>query len=502
MSTRHPYRRNLVRDAFSLRTHQLGRRVISGAGFQFLSIALRTIITIASTAILARLLMPSDFGHVSMATVVTELAALFANFGLTQILIQRKRITRLQMDTVFWASLALGTILALIVFGSSFFASLLFDDEKVGELLRVLCLTFVLGGLTAVPWVVQMRLMRFRTEFWIQITTVITRTFVAIACAYQGMGAWSLVAGALTGSLMGVILGFIVVPYRPRLRFHGTFLKATWRTSGSYFGGGMLFYANMNLDLILIGRQLGAESLGYYQNARSLTDEIRGRIAIPLQHVLFPAFSAVQNDPLRAQEMFLRSGRILAAIVIPIGIGVMALAPEIVPVLFGDKWIPMIPILSMLGISAAVRASTAIASPVINAHNKVSTALKYQIVSTALLVTGIIIALPYGLVAVAAAQAIVVFYSLVPFKFALGLLGLGLTAMWQVLGPPSIASAAAAVVIFMLRPLSIEWFAQPGWILIFHAFISASVYLAVLMMQSRRYLGDVRSIIKSFLHRS
>lgn len=495
MSTRHPYRRNLVRDAFSLRTHQLGRRVISGAGFQFLSIALRTIITIASTAILARLLMPSDFGHVSMATVVTELAALFANFGLTQILIQRKRITRLQMDTVFWASLALGTILALIVFGSSFFASLLFDDEKVGELLRVLCLTFVLGGLTAVPWVVQMRLMRFRTEFWIQITTVITRTFVAIACAYQGMGAWSLVAGALTGSLMGVILGFIVVPYRPRLRFHGTFLKATWRTSGSYFGGGMLFYANMNLDLILIGRQLGAESLGYYQNARSLTDEIRGRIAIPLQHVLFPAFSSVQNDQARMQEMLLRSGRILSAVVIPIGIGVAALAPEIVPVLFGEKWLPMIPILGMLGISAAVRASTAIASPVINAHNQVARALRYQIVSTALLVTGIIVALPYGLIAVAAAQAIVVFYSLVPFSFALRLVGLGLPAMWHILGPPAVASIAAAIAIAIVRPVASDWINHPGGLLMLHAALSAPLYLLILHLQSKQYFSDFRSLV-------
>ena len=486
MRSRPPPRRNLVRDAFSLRAHQLGRRVLSGAGFQFLSIALRTIITIASTAILARLLMPSDFGHVSMATVVTELAALFANFGLTQILIQRQRITRLQMDTVFWASLALGISLAIIVFGASFFASLLFDDENVGELLRVLCLTFVFGGLTAVPWVVQMRLMRFRTEFWIQITTVITRTLVAIACAYQGMGAWSLVAGALTGSLMGVILGFIVVPYRPRLRFHVTFLKTTWRTSGSYFGGGMLFYANMNLDLILIGRQLGAESLGFYQNARSITDEIRGRIAIPLQHVLFPAFSAVQGEQARTQDMLLRSGRILAAVVIPIGIGIAALAPEIVPVLFGERWLPMIPILSMLGISGAVRASTAIATPVINAHNQVAQALRYQIISTALLASAIIVALPYGLLAVATAQAIVVFYSLVPFRFAFGLVGLGLPAMWHVLGPPAVASATAAAVIYFLRPLSIEWLGQPGWMLIFHAFISATVYLTVLLMQSRQ----------------
>lgn len=501
MDIRNLNRSSLVRDSFNLRAHQLGRRVISGAGFQFLSIALRTIITIGSTATLARLLEPADFGHVSMATVVTELAALFANFGLTQILIQRQRISRLQMDTVFWASLALGMLLASCVFGVSFFAGFIFDDPKVGDLLRVLCLTFVLGGLTAIPWVVQMRLMRFRTEFWIQMTTVITRTLAAIVCAYQGMGAWSLVVGALTGAVMQVLLGFIAVPYRPRIRFHAAFLKKTWKTSGSYFGGGILFYANMNLDLILIGRQLGAETLGYYQNARSLTDEIRGRIAIPLQHVLFPAFAAVQNDQARAQEMFLRSGRILAAIVIPIGVGVSALAPEIVPVLFGEKWLPMIPILSMLGISAAVRASTAIASPVINSMNHVNTALKYQIVSTVLLVTGIIVALPFGLMAVATAQAIVVFYSLVPFRFALRLLGLGIPAMWQTLGPPTIASIVAAIAISAIRPFSLKLISYPAGVLLLHGIIAVPIYLLCAIILSKQYIIDAKSFFSAFAQR-
>ena len=274
-------RSTLLRKAFTMDSRDMGARVVSGASFQFLGIALRTIVTIGSTAILARLLIPADFGYVAMATVVTEFAALFANFGFNNLLIQRRQINRLQIDTVFWASAGLGAALAGIVFVASFFAGWLFADPRVGELLRVLCITFLLSGLPTVPGVVLARLMRFRNEFWIQTTTVAVRTLTAIGCAYSGLGMWSLVFGALAGATLQAVLGFMAVPYMPRLRFHAAFLSHTWRTNSSYFGGGLLFYVNMNVDLPMIGRQLGAGPLGYYQNARALTDDIRARIAMP-----------------------------------------------------------------------------------------------------------------------------------------------------------------------------------------------------------------------------
>lgn len=488
-------RRTAVQQAFVLRSQDMGRRVLSGASFQFLGIVLRTAVTIGSTAILARLLAPSDFGYVSMATVVTELAALFANFGLTNILIQRKRITRRNLDTVFWASLGLGAALALVVFGLSFFAAWLFRDPRVGQLLGVLCWSFVLGSLTTIPWVILIRLMQFRTEFWIQMCTLVIRTSVAIACAFAGMGAWSLVAGALTGAFVQAALGLLAVGYWPRLRFQVALLTSTWRTSGSYFGGGFLFYLNMNLDLVLVGRQLGAESLGYYQNARSLTDEIRARIAIPLQHVLFPAFASVQADPERMRAVFVRSARLVAAVVMPIGIGIAVMAQDLVPVLYGDKWLAMIGPLAMLGVSAAVRASTAIATAVINAQDKVSAAFKYQAIGSLLMVAGIAVALPYGLTGVAVAQMLVAFYSLAPFGYALRLVGLRWGAALQILGPPALACLAFVACVLLLRPITSSALQSPAWLLLAHVVTAAFVYLIALHLASRQYFADFRDII-------
>lgn len=479
----------------------MGGRVVSGASFQFLGIGLRTAITIGSTAVLARLLAPADFGYVAMATVVTEFAALFANFGFNNLLIQRRQINRLQIDTVFWASTGLGAALAGVVFVASFFAGWLFADPRVGELLRVLCITFLLSGLPTVPGVVLARLMHFRTQFWIQMTTVVLRTLVAIGLAYAGFGMWSLVAGGVAGAVFHVVLAFVAVPYLPRLRFQSSFLTSTWRTSSSYFGGGLLFYANMNLDLLLIGRHLGATQLGYYQNARSLTDEIRARIAMPLQQVLFPAFAAMQDERERMQKMVLRSGRMLAAVVIPIGVGLSAVAQELVPVLYGPKWLAMVPVMGMFGLSAALRASTAIATPLFNANNRVSLALKYNVVGTAMMMIGIWLALPYGLETVATTVAGITLYNLLPFRAALGLIGLKGRHVGQILGPPFLASFLLWLCIAILRPYSFSWLANPGAVLALHVFVGGAVYLIALHMLSRQYLVDFKDAIGRFLPR-
>lgn len=483
-------RHSLVRRSFVLTDHDINGRVMRGAGFQFLGIALRTVVTIGSTAILARVLTPADFGYVAMATVVTELAALFANFGFANLLIQKRVINRLQLDTIFWASIAVGLLLTLTVFVASFFAGLLFIDPHVGDLLRVLSINFGLSGLTSVSWVVLARLMRFRVEFWMQVATLLLRTTVAVGFAKAGFGAWSLVLGGIAGSLAQAVLAFVAVPYRPRLRFNASLLSSSWRTSSSYFGGGLLYYANMNVDLFLIGRTLGPTPLGYYQNARSLTDEIRARIAMPLQHVLFPAFSALQHDRERMQQLVLRSARILAAVVVPVGFGVSAMAQDLVPLLYGPNWLDMVPVMSLFGISASLRAATASGSPLFNASDKVNLAFKYNLIGTGLTIAAVAFALPFGVNAVAMAVAAATLYSLVVFRIALGLIGLGSRAMWQILGLPLVAAGVMWLTIYGVRLGLGHWILSLGTRFVAHVLGGALVYLIALNLLSPTYRHD------------
>lgn len=457
-----------------------------------MGIALKTVTTVASIALLARLLSPSDFGHVAMATVVTELAALLGNFGLSNVLIQKRRVTRLQLDTVFWTSLGIGAILASLVFCASYLITLIFPGQDVGGYLRALSLTFIIGSLGVVPAAILSRMLLFREQFYIQIGSKVGGALSAVFFAYFGYGAWSLVAGALVSITLEAVLGLTATRYSPRFRFQVNHLVVTWRTSGGYLLSGLLYYVNMNLDLALVGRTLGPSSLGYYQNARALTDEIRARIAVPLQHVLFPAFSVMQEERSRLQLMVMSSGRLLAAVVIPIGFGVAAVAPELVLVLYGSNWSKMAPVMSLFGFAAAIRAATAIASPIFNSSNRVGLALRYNFVGTVLTIGAVLLVVDKGIEAVAVAVALSSLYSLVTFRAGLGLIGMGNVHVAKLLAPPIISAFIMWGAIGVFRELAEGVLLIPVAQLCAQVAIGTCVYAITLHAISRLYYSEFK----------
>lgn len=495
-------RAGLLQQSFVLRNNQLGERVVNGALYTFAGILLRTTLTFGSMAILARLLTPADFGYIAMATVLTELAALFSNFGFSSVLIQRRVITRLHVDTVFWASTALGLLLGASIFLAAPLAETLYGEAVTKDILRFMSLPFIFAGMVVIHSAILTRLMRFKTIFLIDITAVVARILTAISMAFLGFGVWSLVAGSLTGSLILLISYLILVPYRPRLKFNARYIQRTWKTSSSYFGGGILFYLNSNIDLLLIGRTLGATSLGYYQNARSLTDEVRSRIAIPLQQVLFPAFSSIQDDRERLQRSIVRSGRLIALVIFPVGFGVSAVAEEIVPLLYGPQWLAMIPILKFLGFSAAIKGASAIATPIYNSLNRVGLALRVNLIGSIIMITAALSALPFGVEAVAAVIAATSLYAIVTLHIALRQVALGWTDQLHILGPAATCSALMWIFIVLIRLLLDGQELHPASQLPLLIAIGSFTYVSLLLLAWPSHVADMITAARSLLRRS
>ncbi|NDP38245.1 MAG: lipopolysaccharide biosynthesis protein [Rhodoferax sp.] len=489
-----PRQRSWVQKAFRPSVNNIGQRVITGAAFTFFGIALRLGITVGSMAVLARLLTPTDFGHVAMATVITELAAVFSNFGFGSILIQRTSISRIQIDTMHWCAIGLGVILTSVVFGLSFFASHVFQDDMVGPLLKVLCLIFILEELTMVPRSLFSRRMLFQQDFFIQSGILLARTGTAITMALSGLGVWSLVGGALTGVALYALAYSVISGYVPRLKFSVSFLQSTWRTNGGYFGNGILFYVNANVDFFLVGRMLGASLLGQYQNARSLTDEIRVRMVQPLQRVLFPAFSAMQNDPDRFRDGILRSSRLLALAFTPVGVGVAAVAPELVRVLYGVQWLPMIPILQVISLATGLGAAGSVGSSIFNATNRVGLSFKIFAISTSLSVAFLLFGSQWGLMGVAWSRLALAGVGVVTFRISLGLVQMGFRHLWQILGTPFIAAGAMWLLIASSRHFIQTWVisisAQLGCLVA----IGMLFYVATSLLISPHHVDDAKEV--------
>lgn len=485
----------------TLRAQGVGQRIVSGASYKLIGTLTRTVLTLGSTAILARLLLPADYGYVAMATIVTELAALFGSAGMTDTLLQRKRVTRIQLDTVFWALFGVGLALAAIVALVSLQAERLFGEPKVAPILLALGLLFPLGSLAGIPSVLLNRCMDFRTEFFITTTSLFLRSVAAALAAKAGLGVWSLVIGAFTGSLLGLMLVSIRYPFLPRLRFSTHYLRGSWRVSSKYLGGGLVYYANMNVDLILVGRYWGVTALGYYQNARALADEMRARVAAPLAQTMFPAFSAVQGDPARMADLFLRASRVLTAVLLLLGASLSALSQEVVEILYGERWLSMVPLVSLFALSAALRGSTALASPLLNASNRPGLVLQQHLIGTLLTIGSVLLMLRFGLQAIVAAVALSSAYSLVPYYLAVRVFGLRLRALLQVFRGPVLGALACLVGVALLRqaivPLELSALARLPLL----ALCGVSAYALVLIVFAREHWLELLALVHRILGR-
>lgn len=322
-----------------------------------------------------------------------------------------------------------------------------------------------------------------------------------MAFAVIGLGVWSLVAGAIAGALGQFLAYYIVTRYIPRLRFDRRFLASTWRTNGSYFGNGVLFFINTNIDLIIIGRTLGAQSLGYYQNARSLTDEIRARIAMPLQQVLFPAFASMAADMERIRDGVLRSGRLVSLIVISVGVGIAAVSEDLVTVLYGDKWLPMVPALQIISVAAAIRAASTIATPIFNALDRVALSFGLNLASTVLFAGFVVLGSPWGLVGISVGVFGGALLGLVTLRVGVGLIGLDSFDLLRVLAPPLVASGIMAAAVTVFRESAFMATTALPMRLTLEVGIGAVTYVAASALISRRHVADLRTAIARFRRR-
>jgi PST family polysaccharide transporter len=502
MSARNSSAHRLVRSSFFSKGKNIGARTAQGAGFTFAGVATRFLISMGSTAALARLLTPADFGEIAMAMIITELANLFANVGLQSILVQKKRLFRIQLDTIFWAGLGLGLCLMAAVVTISFFAGDFFHDDKIGVILRISSFTFVLEELRVVQSSIMFRLMMFKLDFYLQAIGLVLRSVFAIGLAMMGLGVFSMVLGPLLGLMVIVVVTWVVIPYRPRFRFSRTFVARHAKIGANYLGGGFLFYCVTNFDLMVIGRLLGATQLGYYQTARSLTDELRARITTPLQRVLFPAYAQIQNDQARFQKAVLRSTGLISLIIVPLGVGMAAIAPEMVGFLLGDRWLAVVPVLSIIAIAGTLRATFSIGGPIFNSINRTDASLRLNTVNAIIFFGAILAGSPWGAQGVAyGSLASAMAFSLVAVG-AFRLIGLSWRDMVLALVPTYLAGAIMFAVVLMARQCC---FAPGQYSMVIQMpaliIVGAIAYLASVALLSKSLLLDAFAIVSGILAR-
>lgn len=307
-----------------------------------------------STLILARLLTPADFGLVAMATAVVALTELMGAFGFDTALIQRQDAKRAHYDTAWTFNVIFGMAVALTLLVLAEPASEFYREPRLGGILPVLAVGALIAGFDNIGTVAFRKELNFRSEFRLLFLKRIASFIVTIGLATAFRSYWALVAGIVTGKLVGVLISYMLHPYRPRFDLSA-------RQDLMHFSK-WLFFTNLiqllhgrSTDFIL-GRTIGSHGLGIYNVAAEIAALPATELIAPLNRAVYPAYTRLATHLEDLKRRFQEVFGLIALIAIPVSLGIVCVAEPAVRLVLGPQWMEAVPLIRIIALSGLVSA--------------------------------------------------------------------------------------------------------------------------------------------------
>lgn len=331
--------------------HEVGGKARRGAIWSALQIIGRNVLSIGSTAVLARLLSPDDYGLLAMVATITALLLVFSDMGLSWATIQQRELTQTQVSNLFWINAGTGVLLWIgcVIFAP--FVADFYQREELTAVTAVMGASFLVGGLAVQPFALMRRRMAFRPIALIEIAAVVSSALSAIMLAWLGYGYWALVVQALVGQLVRLLLAWPVSKLAVQAPKQGAGTRRMVAFGGLLVVNGVLIYVARSLDSVLIGRYWGGESLGFYTRAYFLMLLPSTIATSVLANLMVPSLSALQDQPQRFGDAYRRAVRLVAFFGCPLALGLALTAREAVLIVYGPDWLPVVPMLVWLSIA-------------------------------------------------------------------------------------------------------------------------------------------------------
>jgi len=338
----------------------LSQAAAGGIRWTTLSMVVITVIQIVRLVVLGRILGPEAFGLLAMMLVVVGFAEMLGQMGVSEAIIQRPNPTHIELSSLYWMNIVLGGLLYVVLLLATPLIASLYSTPELTQLLPWVALAFLVS-----PWGTQFKArlqkqLDFKPIAIIEIVAAIIGTSLAIVMAWQGFDVWSLVWGQLAqNTVMALALVLVGWRYQMLPGFYFNYRAITpYLPFGLHIvGSNILNYFNTRVDQLMVGTLLGPQALGYYSMAFNLVLQPIARINPILTRVAFPVLTRVRNDKARLKKGYFRMLDLLTTVNAPVLIGVAAVAPLLIPVVLGDQWLPIVPLIQVLALYSLMRST-------------------------------------------------------------------------------------------------------------------------------------------------
>lgn len=313
-------------------------RSVRGGAITLSAQAIKFILQIGSTMVLARLLTPEDFGLIAMVTAITGFAAMFKDAGLSMATVQRDHITHEQVSTLFWINVLLSVVVMIAVAALAPAIAWFYGEPALVWITLALAGTFIFGGLTVQHQALLRRQMRFTALAAIDIASMAAGIAAAIFMAILDFGYWSLVGLSMGTTIANCALVWTLSGWRPGPPIRSSGVRPMLGFGGGLTAFSILNYFTRNADNIIIGYAMGSGPLGVYSKAYRLLMMPIQQFNAPVASVMVPALSRLQSDSPRYRHAYLRAIGTLAFVGMPLVAFLFVVADEAVVILLGPGW--------------------------------------------------------------------------------------------------------------------------------------------------------------------
>ena len=377
----------------------LQKRALGGMIWKFLEKICGQGMQLVIQIVLARLLLPEEYGLVGLLTIFITISDVFILQGLTTALIQKKSADEKDYSSVFFANIAMSCVLYAILFLIAPIIASFYNEPSLTDIMRVLSLNVLFGAFAAVPNAILSRKLDFKKSFIRNISNVSVQGIVGITFAFLGAGAWAMVYSKVFGTLVGALVLMATVDWWPKLTFSFERVKKLFSFSSKVLATNLLNTVFNNIHSLIIGKAFNTAELGYYQRGQQTPQVAMTSLDGSMTEVLYPTFSKLQNDVRALKAAVSKSISASMFIVLPAMFGMMAIAEPLTLVLLTEKWLPSVPFMQLSCIICMFW-PLAHRTHALNALGKSNVTLKLSLIGKGITLLMIFVCIPMGIYAI------------------------------------------------------------------------------------------------------
>jgi len=318
----------------------------------------KRIIFLIQKLILARLLLPKDFGLFGIVLIAASTLGLLNITGFKSALIQKQGERNTHLNTAWTVLVIQGCFSAVLLFLLSGPISAFFGESRAINLIKVFSVCLLLNGFINIGTIYFAKELKFKKQFIFDMIEVLVDVIISISLAIVFCNVWALVAGAVIGKIARLISSFLLHEYRPTFKFDWLSFKELFVFGKWMWLSTFLSFLMLQGDNLFVGKILGATSLGLYIIAYSVGTFSKTAFGNVLISVLFPTYSKLQNNLMQLRKAYLKVTRSLTFLILPITVGIVILTSDFVKLALGDAWISTIPLIQILAVSSMLNVLT------------------------------------------------------------------------------------------------------------------------------------------------